>query len=564
MSDLINLRHWRITQYYTYYCNSIYTSKFRENDYKYVNQYLAYLLVKYGHIEKNESLFDLIEVAKQWVEIIPKLYNGLKKYKKSYENHTNKDLYNIICRVEELSNGFMQQDINNYIENIEKKTTEYKKEDIIADSILEEFINQCADVFLRLTAISVMISCENISNEIMPMPYSQRQTISSNQLQLSYMNNMHLAFYANSNFTNTYVKLSSLSSADSYNNTLNKINVKKEDVLSYLFFFKGCFNEIYNYPYLISKFKLFEEFFTIVNNPAVQKEILFPQYEEFKCIFDMYKKLYDYYKSVKCYSFSNTDIEFQNIPSSWNDLTDSYIVYKLMNNSDMAVEFDMRRNDCSMGKFVLRRASSINGNRENNHDYKGIYNLNNPHPAFNVMNFIKSEDGEIEFAIKNKHMWVIEDITNSCVNKGLIVCCAIILDEFKVDNKYYQTPKLALEEFGEDNYAIFDSVIVYSGLPSKTENIQGENEQKNISCLSYRGMGFQRLMIILANSLACKSGKKFICATVSETNTYSFNNFIYERYKKVNDKMTGKDKIVTYNFDHGNPVSRYLLKLDLS
>lgn len=140
LSDLINLRNSRITQYYTYYCNSIYTSKFRENDYKYVNQYLTYLLVKYGHIEKTESLFDLIGVAKQWVKIMPKLYNGLKKYKKSYENHNNKDLYNIICKAEELSNGFMQQDINNYIENIEKNNSIQKKKTLLPILFLKNLL----------------------------------------------------------------------------------------------------------------------------------------------------------------------------------------------------------------------------------------------------------------------------------------------------------------------------------------------------------------------------------------------------------------------------------------
>ena len=78
----------------------------------------------------------------------------------------------------------------------------------------------------------------------------------------------------------------------------------------------------------------------------------------------------------------------------------------------------------------------------------------------------------------------------------------------------------------------FDSIIVDDG-------------RGNPYNRSYRGYGFQRLMLVLAEEIAKLRGCDYICATVSSFNKPSERNFILNGYEIEND--------TNYPFEEDDP-----------
>lgn len=70
----------------------------------------------------------------------------------------------------------------------------------------------------------------------------------------------------------------------------------------------------------------------------------------------------------------------------------------------------------------------------------------------------------------------------------------------------------------EYKYIDFDSIIVDDG-------------RVNVHGRSYRGCGFQRLMLVLAEEIAKLKACEYICATVSSFNKPSERNFMLNGYE---------------------------------
>ena len=156
-----------------------------------------------------------------------------------------------------------------------------------------------------------------------------------------------------------------------------------------------------------------------------------------------------------------------------------------------------------------------------------------------VKYYLKSTQKEIEYAAQNEYLWVIEEQNSKIA--AVAVFIANPKDEPKDDegNYIFNFSKKCLSFLTEDDeFSVFDSVIVNN---------------------SYHGLGFQRLLLMLAKETAKKRYKKSIFATVSPFNNYSCKNLElsgYVRYQDISYTVTN---------DEGDAVEypRYLMRLNI-
>lgn len=157
--------------------------------------------------------------------------------------------------------------------------------------------------------------------------------------------------------------------------------------------------------------------------------------------------------------------------------------------------------------FGLRQASID--------DFKEVKQMNDK--EFSRKVFVKSPDKELEFGINNGTIWLVKNESTDTMVAFFIIVPIENNERLAQMEGVYGTATLAHEYAIENNcidkpFVIFDAVIV---------------EPK------YRGLGFQRLGLLLAEYLGKDIAAEFICATVSPANIPSSRNFQLLDYKKI-------------------------------
>lgn len=274
------------------------------------------------------------------------------------------------------------------------------------------------------------------------------------------------------------------------------------------------------------------DFFEFVNNPGIQD--LLSRTDEI--LRGNITSLYNlFYENVKYKLYRNYDNVNRYNGFMRYDLEDRSIVKKYMaeRKSDIYAEhrFQHIKPDHLEGNFVIRQAT--------NDDIDNIIALNNPTPPYRRAIYVKSDDNEIKAAVRDKEVWVIEEIIQDGIHgeeTRNLACVAVILDSGN-DHDGFNTDKLT-KEYADGykekvkrdfRYLDFDSVLTNDG------------RSRSGRC-SYRGCGFQRMMLILAENLALERNCDYVCATVSTFNKPSMRNFILNGYYIADQAMYGLEK----------------------
>lgn len=148
-------------------------------------------------------------------------------------------------------------------------------------------------------------------------------------------------------------------------------------------------------------------------------------------------------------------------------------------------------------------------------DLKAVSQMNGQ--EFSRKVFVRSPDKELEFGIENGTIWLVREESTGTLAAFFIIVPIENDDRLTQMESVYGTATLA-HKYAEDNklchkpFVIFDAVIVDP---------------------KYRGLGFQRLGLLLAEYLGKEISAEFICATVSPANIPSSRNFQLLDYKKL-------------------------------
>ncbi len=275
--------------------------------------------------------------------------------------------------------------------------------------------------------------------------------------------------------------------------------------------------------------ELARDFFLLVNNVNIQDNILHPSIIQNRRVLNLYNMFYENIKYRLYRNYKDSD-EYSGFMRY--DLIDRFIALRYNENRkiDDASEyrFDLIKPDHTTGDFVIRQA--------NVNDVDNIKRLNNPTPPYRRAIYVKSDDNEIDIAVKNKEVWLIEEcLTNevSGIEERNIACVAVILDcenqhsDFNTDSLTKEFEKKYSKIVNRNfKYIDFDSVIVNDG-------------RSTLGNSSYRGCGFQRLMLIFTEVLAREKNCDYICATVSAFNWTSNRNFMLNGYHLIDYRMYG-------------------------
>lgn len=288
---------------------------------------------------------------------------------------------------------------------------------------------------------------------------------------------------------------------------------KKEKIRKYSRLHKRLRNKTSEYINVVCN-ECYKDFFRLVNDVNIQDELILvedPEQEEslkeeilalYYLIYSNVKyKLYRGYKRIE----SNAGI-------MRNSLFDRVIVMDYLKEGvDKEKAFRYLKTNNEHSDFILRLA--------NENDITSIIKLNNPPKPYRRAIYVKSDDDEIRAAINEKSVWVIEEQND---NERNIACVAIIISSKMMGfnstdlNKNYEI-KYYGKENPDANYLDFDSVLVNDG-------------RSGVNTRSYRGYGFQRLCLVLAEELAKERDCDYICATVSTFNGPSKRNFALNGY----------------------------------
>lgn len=295
-------------------------------------------------------------------------------------------------------------------------------------------------------------------------------------------------------------------------------------------------------------------FSTAVNNRFIQENFILNNQDFYQPLIGLYNRLYHYnnYSVIKGKTHNI-------IANPQNDLALTLVAYNYNKIYQIcktdAYDFKWYAHNGVPTDFRIRLATK--------NDITNLHKMNNPSLPFSRNVFIRSKDEELEYGVNNGFIWLIEDIS---FDNPILVCEAIIIPNVNEDDKqlcdYYQTSKLILK-WAEDNkrdvhsfFSIFDAIIVNPGNNGNT----------------YRGIGFQRLMLQLCYFLS-KEKAKFFAATVSPVNLHSHRNFDINGYQVVDrTHYTFKDESEYYKIysdecnmaEIPNHVDDYLIKHNLS
>lgn len=254
------------------------------------------------------------------------------------------------------------------------------------------------------------------------------------------------------------------------------------------------------------------EFVAFINNPEVQNILLSGPDELIEDITQLYDIIYSHIKFRLYRGYHNIN---DNAGIMRNSFTDKLIVYNYINNNMQPLSFRRNNGNGEQKEFILRLAQK--------NDISAILRLNEPQIPYRRAIYVKSEKGEIEDAISKGCVWIIEE--KLCNNDVNLACVAVILRcnnnqriNFSSDSLNEKFEKAYFDKVKHNfTYLDFDSILVNDG-------------RSGINEISYRGYGFQRFFLVLAEEIARKEGCEYICCTVSTLNKPSKRNFILNGY----------------------------------
>lgn len=295
----------------------------------------------------------------------------------------------------------------------------------------------------------------------------------------------------------------------------------------------------------------YEEFFTFVNNVIIQDKYLSNNSKLAQNIENLYKI---FYYEMKYPLYRGYDINAVDEPLGFmrHDLLDRKISRDFINlafpefkeeNFDLSARLVFKHMTPRLvdEEFILRPA--------NEQDIENILALNYPIPPYRRAIYVPSNESEIREAVSRHMVWLIEQRSND--NEIYCLACAAIIlkyiydptgqtSNFDVFNSDSLNTEYAKEYYKNVKrpfcFVDFDSVLTYSG---RDLNISGAAFSER----SYRGYGFQRLMMVLCEELAVSVyNSDYIVGTVSSFNRFSRHNFALQGFKKQNDAMYGLDE----------------------
>jgi len=281
------------------------------------------------------------------------------------------------------------------------------------------------------------------------------------------------------------------------------------------------------------------EFFSVINNYEVQDHLFKEKRNLIEDIRQLYETVYSRIKFQLYRGYKDIDSYAGLMRHSF---TERIIALRFIEQDMAPLSFTHNNGSDSSGEFILRLANS--------EDIDDILMLNNPpDKPYRRAVYVKSEQNEIEDAISKQCVYVIEEIMEN--NMRNLACVAVILRcsssnritynsdliNAKYERKHFEAVKAPFK------YIDFDSVLVNDGRRS------GKNTK------SYRGYGFMRLFLVLAEEIAVKEKRHYVSATVSSLNRPSKRNFILNGYKLESfQKYTFDSESDYYKFLESDPM----------
>lgn len=500
--------------FYFYFDQKYRLYGYNPDDLKYINMWLCNHLAGISSTVNNDALiYDYNYTA--W-------YNIFSNFKKTNE-------WKSICF---LAQKYKNQNSDllyllNAIDNLLESRSEYIDKKL--------FCNTAAEYLLRLAAISVMLTEDKETAKFRTRfrlgHYKDYPSLLSENRSdfLGVVVNSQLSEIKNhliSCYKELIVNLYGWANGNQFKfNETNKAEIQLY-LEEFIYIYTLSDNIDFFYENLDCLFR--EKFFFCVNNPDIQEEIIFPEHKRFSDIFKLYDEWVRYLSLKKRYDlYDMTDIEYMD--SELNlmrhyDLADGFIIYNMTKaeNTGHFYEFDVISKNYETGKYAIRLAKTHNHINE-------IDKMNNkPSKAWMPNIFIPSDKNEITYAVDNNQAWIIEDT----IRNKIAGCAIIVPDKYGENYAHYQGVRLCadLDEYTDKEIAEFNSVII------KKE---------------YHGMGFQRLFLRLALSIAKQNNADILAATVSPDNKYSYSNFIKAHYikesqveYKINEMPIPRDLVI--------------------
>lgn len=260
--------------------------------------------------------------------------------------------------------------------------------------------------------------------------------------------------------------------------------------------------------YLIKRFdeKYAEQFLKLISIPLAQK-ILFNSQNSYSFIFALYRNWLSYKKAFIYQNYKESEISMRTDLILSKVCVDYLKLYAKEKNA--IITFDIIDNKGCSRKFNLRLSTAD--------DFESISKMNNQ--EFSRKIFVNSPEDELKFGLENGTIWMIEEESSNTLAAMFIIVPVENDEMLKCLEGVYGTATLACKYANyksinatSSSFVIFDAVIV-------------DNR--------YRGLGFQRLGLILAEYLCKHINGQFVCATVSPSNIASYRNFLLCEYKKI-------------------------------
>ncbi len=307
---------------------------------------------------------------------------------------------------------------------------------------------------------------------------------------------------------------------------------KDEQILTdILFVYEEAGKKISGNSDLIKRFdeKYSEQFLKIISCPIVRARLL-ASCKQYSNIFSLYRNWLTYKKASIYGNYQNGGISLRS-DINYSKVSAEYLERYVKDKSDRFV-FEVLDNKMVSRRFRLRLATMD--------DFKAIVKMNGQ--DFSRKIFVSSTTDELKFGLDNGAIWMIEDEATNQLATIFIIAQVEGEKSLEMLGEIYGTAALAREAISNKllgtPFVIFDAVIV------------GEE---------YRGLGFQRLGLILAEYLCKNINGKYVCATVSPANTPSFRNFILCDYeKKQTVYYPSRDTVDTPHRRYKEPTEYYL------
>lgn len=256
----------------------------------------------------------------------------------------------------------------------------------------------------------------------------------------------------------------------------------------------------------VSLLKWFDEryskqFLALISSPQAQ-ERLFAEESSYSYIFSLYRRWHSF-KKAYIYTHYKSGFSLRSDITALKICNDYMKLY--CENKSAVLSFAVVDNNGVSRRFRLRKAGIG--------DFDSVAQMNDQ--EFSRKIFVNSSHKELEFGLYAT-IWLVEEESTNTLAAFFIIVPIENDDRLAQMEGVYGTATLARKYAVENDcinkpFVIFDAVIV-----------------KN----SYRGLGFQRLGMLLAEYLGKDISAEFICATVSPANIASSRNFQLLDYKK--------------------------------